>query len=403
MAPAVQRTIRRNQLEGTLRVSKWSDDGFLDGLRQSGDPLADDAVARLREEEDGAVIGRIFAKLKANDVPLPDDTPAPLKVFMQQAAGLPSWASEERLVKGGEAFLKNALPGVVILLASSLPRGYAAPCLTEILSISRDLEQHPYQRLMGVVQLLVNVSDAHAFGNHGRAVITARKLRLLHAGIRGLADRYRPQFRARYGVPVNHEDMLATIMAFSFLVVAGIRRLGLPLAESEAEDFYYVWRVFAQVMGVHPPGDPDDGSLVPANLAEATEFYASYVRRTNTMPDRNPYGVVLTQDNLQMMERLIPLVPRMFGLGLAPYLCMTELMTREDLARVGFTPMPGHWLLRPLLTLVLRIGQWTGHHSSLASHVAHLVLQGMVDVDRRGEVEFSIPFSRLDLQGSAFR
>lgn len=255
---------------------------------------------------------------------------------------------------------------------------------------------------MGVVQLLVNVSDAHAFGEHGRAVVTAHKLRLLHAGIRALADKYRPGFRDRFGVPVNHEDMLATIMAFSWLVVDGIRRLGLPLDDGEAEDLYYVWKVFAQVMGIHPPGRPDDDSLVPANVAEAREFYDAYVRRTNTMPDRNRYGVVLTEDNLQMMERLIPLVPRLCGLGLAPYLCMTELLSREELARIGFVPMPGHRLLRPLLTLALRIGQWTGHHSTLAAHLAHLVLQGMVAADRRGEVEFSIPFRRLDLHGSAF-
>lgn len=383
-------------------MSKWSDDTFLDGLRQSGDPLADGAVARLRAEHGGAVIGRIFAKLRANDSPLPPDAPAALADFMGQACGLPPWASEARLQRGGQAFLQNALPSVVVLLASSLPRGYAAPCLTEILSISRDLEQHPYQRLMGVVQLLVNVSDAHAFNEHGRAVVTAHKLRLLHAGIRALADQYRPGFRARFGVPVNHEDMLATIMAFSWLVVDGIRRLGLPLGDAEAEDLYYVWKVFAQLMGIHPEGRPDDDSLVPANLAEAGEFYEAYVRRTNTMPSANRYGIVLTEDNLQMMERLIPLVPRLCGLGLAPYLCMTELMSRDELARVGFKPMPGHRLLRPFLTVALRVGQWTGHHSSLAAHLAHLILQGMVAVDRRGEVEFSVPFTRLDLHGSAF-
>ena len=52
--------------------------------------------------------------------------------------------------------------------------------------------------------------------------------------------------------------------------------------------------------------------------------------------------------------------------------------------------------------MVLRIGQWSGHHDRFIAHVAHLVLQGMAAVDRRGEVEFSIPFSRLDLHGPAF-
>ena len=58
-------------------MSTWSDDTFLDGLRQSGDPLADAAVARLRDEHGGAVIGRIFAKLRANDSP---DVDMPLSI-----------------------------------------------------------------------------------------------------------------------------------------------------------------------------------------------------------------------------------------------------------------------------------------------------------------------------------
>jgi len=255
---------------------------------------------------------------------------------------------------------------------------------------------------MGVVQLLVNISDGDAFAASGRAIVTARKLRLLHAGIRVLTDRYRKGFRDRFGVPVNHEDMLATIMAFSYLLVDGIRRLGLPLPNDQAEDLYYVWRVFAQLMGIHPPGRPDDDSLVPANLTEAAEFYAAYVRRNNTLPDKNPYGVVLTRDNLAMMRGLLPPLARVCGLGLAPRICMAELLDPEAQRRVGFSPLPGHRLLKGVLAAVLRAGQWAGEREDFVARLAHLVLQGMVAVDRRGEVEFSIPFSRLDLHGPAF-
>ncbi len=383
-------------------MSKWSDDGFLDGLRQAGDPLADAAVARLSLEGGDHAVGRAFQHLQGNSTPIPAGAPPALHDFIAASGGLPADVDRARLAAGAAAFLQNALPSVVVLLASSLPRGYAAPCLTEILSISGDLERHPYDRLMGVVQLLVNVSADDGFAHDGRAVITAKKLRLLHAGIRVLTDRYRPDYRARFGVPVNHEDMLATIMAFSFLVVDGIGRLGLPLSRQEAEDFYYLWRVFAQLMGIHPPGQPDDASLIPADLTEAAEFYRAYVRRTNTMPASNPYGVTLTADTLAMMTALLPPMARRFGLGFAPSLCMTELMSPEELARVGCTPLPGHRLLKAALTVVLRIGQWSGHHDRFIAHVAHLVLQGMAAVDRRGEVEFSIPFSRLDLHGPAF-
>lgn len=381
---------------------KWSDDGFLESLRRQGDPSADEAVARLIADRGIKAVGPIFRMLQANDTPLPVDAPQPLKDFMAASAGLPPTIDRRRLPRGGDVFLRNALPSVVVLLASSLPRGYAAPCLCEILSISRDLERHPFNRLMGVVQLLVNISDADAFEPNGRAIVTAQKLRLLHAGVRSMAPRYRPHYEEKFGVPVNHEDMLATIMAFSYLLIDGIRRLGLELGSEEAEDLYYIWRTFGLLMGIHPDGRPHDDSFIPATLADAAEFYASYVRRNNTMPDRNRYGVLLTQNNLQMMKRLIPPLPRLLGLGFAPRICMTELMTPEELARVGFKPLIGHKLLKTILSAGLRLGQQAEERTPLAARLAHLLLQGMVEADRRGQVSFSVPLTRLDLRGPAF-
>jgi hypothetical protein len=380
----------------------WSDDAFLDTLRRAADPEADATVARLSADGGLASVGAIFKVLKTNDTPLPADAPAELHAFMAASPGLPPDLQRDRLPRGGLAFLRNALPSVVVLLASSLPRGYAAPCLCEILSISRDLERHPFGRLMGVVQLLINISDADAFQPDGRAIVTARKLRLLHAGVRALAAKYRPGYDTRFGPPVNHEDMLATIMGFSYLLIDGLGRLGLPFSHDEAEDLYYLWRVFALLMGIHPRDRPHDDSLIPPTIADAATFYAAYVRRNDTGPDRNPYGVVLTQDNLTMMRQMIPFPLRLLGLGWAPRIAMTELLAPDELARVGVTPLIGHSLIKACLGLVLHIGKDVGEHTSFAARLSTRILQGMVDLDRRGEVEFTIPTSQADLRSAAF-
>ena len=108
---------RRHVTEGMAdRVSKWSDDGFLDGLRQAGDPPADAAVARLKLAGGDRAVGRAFQHLQGNATPIPPDAPPALHDFIEAAGALPAGVDTARLAAGAAAFLQNALPSVVVLL-----------------------------------------------------------------------------------------------------------------------------------------------------------------------------------------------------------------------------------------------------------------------------------------------
>jgi hypothetical protein len=103
-----------------------------------------------------------------------------------------------------------------------------------------------------------------------------------------------------------------------------------------------------------------------------------------------------------MMRTMIPFPLRLLGLGWAPRIAMTELLAPEELARVGVTPLAGHALIKAGLGLVLRLGKDVGEHTSFAARLSGRILQGMVDLDRRGEVAFSIPATQADLRSAAF-
>ena len=81
---------------------------------------------------------------------------------------------------------------------------------------------------------------------------------------------------------------------------------------------------------------------------------------------------------------------------------MTELLQPDELARIGLTPLTGHATLKRVLHAILRAGQRAGEDDLFAARVARLVLQGMVDYDRGGQVEFGVAFSRLGLRGAPF-
>lgn len=377
---------------------KWSDDAFLDRLRGETDPPADRAVARLIEEGGIAAANQVFQGMHADGRPLPDDTPAPLREFLDATGELPAGVDQERLARGGATFLEHGLTAAVVLLASSLPQGYGSPALCEILTISGDLKSHPFKRLMGVIQLLVNMASARAFEPGGLAVVSAQKLRLLHAGVRSIVPKYRPSYRETYGPPVNHEDMLATIMAFSLLVNEGLGKLGIRFEHQE--DFYYMWRTFAQMMGIHPEGAPDDGSRVPASIDDAAAFYAAYSRRQFTTSDANPSGPELARENLEMMRTLIPKPLRRLGFDHAPELAMTDLLSPEALARLDMKPDTDHVLLERLMKVALDATQWTLDRApSLSELLARTIFREMIHIGRGGEVTFIIPDSLDALRG----
>ena len=167
----------------------------------------------------------------------------------------------------------------------------------------------------------------------------------------------------------------------------------MALSAAEAEDYYYLWYVYARMMGI-----PEE--YVPATVAEAGELYGSYVRRHDSGPAENPYGVVLTQDNLDMMKSLIPKPLRLLGFGTAPAIAMAELMTPQELARVGMRPIAGHRVIRAVFHLVLKLAQGA-EELPFSSRLAALIFQDMIDTSRGGEVTFCIPTTMIALRGRA--
>ncbi|HKV07474.1 MAG TPA: hypothetical protein VJ725_04990, partial [Thermoanaerobaculia bacterium] len=101
---------------------KWSDDRFLDQLKNQSDELADRTVRRLIEEHGMQQIGRIFQQMRSDDRQLPADAPEPLQEFIAETSRLPANADLERL-ESKESLLPYGPAACLVMLASSMPRG----------------------------------------------------------------------------------------------------------------------------------------------------------------------------------------------------------------------------------------------------------------------------------------
>lgn len=411
-------------------ATKWADIAWLDGLRAHADPEGEDVARRLQPGGAGPTRAA-FAAFRAGQRTFPDRTPSVLSDFARTAYGytdadgfaqLPGWADHDRIRRGQTAFMTRAVPAVLVMLCKSLPEGYAAPSMARILNLSGDLRTYPKHRLMGTLQLLLNVSSPGSFDAGGPAIVSGLEMRLLHAGVRAniapavMGADGLSAFRQQYGEPINQEDMIGTILGFSQLVIDGLQTLGLGWTDAEAEDYYHLWSVFAHLMGVRVPGVPDDANAMPSTLDEARTFYAAYHRhyvgatdftgdfRARSMAV-NPDGVQLGDAHIKMLDLYVPGALKLLLHDDIPRAYMHLLIGDAAAARIGMQPnrliRDLEPILRSLPTLIEKVMGHTSEHVHV--HVAELLFGSLVKDTFPQGVVFPTPTRLEDLKELTLR
>jgi hypothetical protein len=405
----------------------WTDPRVLDQLRHMGDADADACAAALAQAGvTAAQLRPLFGRLRAPGAMLPDDAPAPLRSFLahiregsrrSDKAPLPVWADRERILRGQQAFRECTLPSVLVMLCKSLPEGYAAPSMAKILNLSGELRARPFHRLMGTLQLLQDVGSPGSFEPGGVGTVVAKEMRLLHAGVRtnvardAMGEAAHDAFVAQYGVPINQEDMLGTILGFSLLVIDGLDTLGIPFTPQQAEDYYHVWRVYGHLAGIRRPGLDDEADAMPATLDEARAFYATYHRHYVGPTDfsgnwreraiaENPDGVALADAHVNMLRDVMPRwMQRLLGTSVVR-IYVRDLAGDVGCARVGVEPVTGHALLKLAVEDVPRLWKRLMGRLSPNTHVkaSELFFATLIKVAYNVPITYTVPRSVQDLR-----
>jgi hypothetical protein len=136
--------------------------------------------------------------------------------------------------------------------------------------MSTDLDR----RVNETARFVVDVLARDAFEPQGAAIRSIQQVRLVHAAVRFWLKERNPWPDE---APLNQEDLLGTLMSFSVVVVRAVRRLGVSVGATEADDFYHLWRVTGALLGVEPALLPSDFAAAEAtsNLIAARQFRES--------------------------------------------------------------------------------------------------------------------------------
>jgi len=329
-----------------------------------GDPLADAVIDEMREMPGGRGFALINEILAQPAFPV-DKRPPAIRAFFEHLDAVPVWVDWNTMRRGNELLLRSGILGGIVLGAASLVLGYTSPGGNKPLVFSGRLTEMAQRRLGETSRFVQAVGQYDGFRRTGEAFAITVRVRIMHAQVRQML-RKSPKWKTElWGEPINQHDMAATILLFSLVFLAGIRKLGIETDREESESFMHLWRYAGHVMGV-------DTEILPTGEFEAWSL-AELIKATQGPPDADSRALTTALFDSALKsaktsdERRLGLFRREMGRGLSRHLLGSELADQLGIPR---TPAESAYYLFRAATRAseaLRKGSPDMHQAMVAS------------------------------------
>ena len=363
---------------GDHMITDWSDD-LLDGLRAVGDPEADAVVSDLF-----AGTGDATSAFRALVVQHHESSDPTFARFLDEKVEPPEWVDPERVAAGQERFARWGSHVFTALYAAALPSAYACCRGVQVLGLTARLETDAKRRLNETAQFHLDVMEQGGleFGSNGYSDV--RHVRLMHAAVRWLIENDpRVDWDPAWGVPVNQEDLLETLLTFTEIVFEVFDRTGIVYSEDDADVYLHAWSLIGYFLGVR-------ADLLPLTRAQ-TSVLMPIVRRRQF--GSSEAGQALTKALLDQGTRLAP--PGLRGLPATTLRYYVGNATADLLAvpKADWTRV----LFEPLADVTRRLSVEHLHHrvlQALSTRIGFGMLSLAVRAERYGgRPAFQVPTS----------
>jgi len=367
--------------------SRWTRN-TLDLYREIGDPQADSVIEKIFGLNQVDAVNKLLKDIQKNDDLVAVEMPDELEDFLNTTDDWPSWADREQIRLGQQLFSRYGMQMTMALFCWSLPSCYSCAKGAQVLSMTHRITKRIHQRLMETAQFLLDVMAEGGLEPNGRGVRTAQKIRLLHTTIRYHMRQY-PRWRAEYGVPINQEDLVGTMLSFALLPLT-LTKLGLDFTTEEEAAFFHCWRIIGSIMGIQE-------EMLPRDVEDGKALWDAILAHHAAPSDA---GRELTAALVDYMKERVP--GKMFD-GIVPVLirefCDERVVEAVGIERADWT----RHFLRPL-RWIWGVNDEMQDRSNLAAQLSgafsRRLIEGLHYLEREGQkTEFTIPKSLQDNWG----
>ncbi|EKF72807.1 hypothetical protein A11A3_16877 [Alcanivorax hongdengensis A-11-3] len=215
----------------------------LEKWRQVQDPLADRCAEQIAFTRPSGLLEEVERRAAQEG--------GDFQAFLDHCYSVPSWVDFQEMELGRRMYRRNGALQGLVLMCSSLVEGYAHNKPSQVLVATGRLQKDVSRRIYETGQMLHNIVGPDGIRPGSLGHRTLMEVRLLHAAVRQFLKNNPRWDSARYDLPINQEDMAGTVLEFDFMVVRGLRRLGVAISRREHDSMHYFWRYAGYVLGVN--------------------------------------------------------------------------------------------------------------------------------------------------------
>ncbi|MDC1068120.1 oxygenase MpaB family protein [Candidatus Kapabacteria bacterium] len=277
------------------------EDKYLQSMRQVADPIADNTINSLLQHKEITELKDVFKNLVYNREIDTDKMPEAIKEYFTQNEKLPDFANIGLINKAQSAFAKFGPSIILAYFHKSLPECYACGMGAEVLGMTGRLTNHTRRRVAQTAQFVMDVMTPGGLNKNGKGISSALKVRLVHASIRYYLKKSVEEGKESYdynkmGKPINQEDLVGTMLAFSVVVIQGVEKLGVKVQQEEKEAILHLWKVVGYMIGIKE-------EIMPKDFQQAEQLWAKI---TSRLYAKTNAGIQLNNHLIEMLQEIIP-------------------------------------------------------------------------------------------------
>ena len=180
---------------------------------------------------------------------LPHEIPE-LTEFFQLIEQKPVWYDQGKIDEALKFTYRLGVNNGFILRDVSLMTGYLYPGFNQPLVLTGALKKQAGTRLAETTKWWVDITEQGGFERFSKGFTSTIFVRFIHSLVRHQLQKSEKWDAETWGLPINQYDQAMTNIAFSGVVLLGIRALGIFPSKQEVDSFLHFWKYAGWLMGI---------------------------------------------------------------------------------------------------------------------------------------------------------